>query len=103
MNLSTALFLIIGLASIWFVYKMQRDNDAFDYADFLMTRSHADPHKALLLMAGVVSTWAIFHAASEGTLTETMLGVYLGAFVVNSGAQRAVGLIRDKKWEDPKP
>ena len=103
MNLSTALFILIGLAGLWFIYKMQKDNDAFDYADFVMTRSRADPHKALLLMAGVVSTWAVFHMALEFKLTEGMFAVYIGAFVVNAGAQRAVGLIRDKKWEEPKP
>ena len=101
MNLSTALFIIIGLAGLWFVFSMQRNNAAFDYADFLMTRGHADPHKLLLLMGGVVSTWVVFHLAFVDKLTEGVFGLYIGAVVVNAGIQKGVGLIRDTRWSEP--
>ena len=101
MNLSVALFIIMGLASVWMLYRIQKMDDRFDVSDFLMTRGRADPHKVLLLMAGMVSTWAVFHLALAFKLTETIFGLYLGGFVVNAGVQKAVGLIKEEKGQTP--
>lgn len=104
-GLSEALFILMGLGATWLMYRVQQSKNSFDFADLVMTHGFADPHKFLLLMAGGVSTWLIFHYALAYKLTESLFGIYIGAFVVNAIGQRGLGIYKgnkDQVVKDPK-
>ena len=85
-NAVTVTFVLLIIAAIWLLWVWQKKKDNFDLRDALTSPGsdgirRVDTSKSLLVGVFMVSSYLV-----ADNYSDTALGVYLGAWVINGGA-----------------